>query len=199
MRAAFAVLANLDAYNFVRKLAWDMHFRYHTGTIDARLPPHVSLKQPFAISDLGALEEYMDELAPTIEPFALELARLELRSITHQGRDYGLLLIAVQENPTLRALHNQLNQELSQRFGDARADFDGEEYFFHMTVMMGGQATDVYRAAFAEIADKEVNLRYTARHLALFVYDEPMGPHGEYLTYKISPIGATKSAAHSTD
>lgn len=195
MKAAFAILANLEAYNFVRKLAWNIHSQYHTGTIDARLPPHVSLKQPFAISDLDALEQYMHELAQGIEPFEVELTRLELRSITHQERDYGLLWIAVQENPTLRALHNKLNQELSQRFGDAPADFDGGEYLFHMTVMMGGQPTGVYRTAFAEIAHKEVNLRYTARHVAMFVYDEPMGPHGEYLTYKIVPIGAAKTAA----
>jgi 2'-5' RNA ligase len=161
---------------------------------DGYVPARPKLSSTFAISDLDALEEYMVELALAVEPFEVELARLELRSITHEGRDYGLLLIAVQENPTLRALHNKLNQELSQRFGDARADFDGEEYFFHMTVMMGGQATDVYRTAFAEIAHKEVNLRYTARHLAMFVYDEPMGPHGEYLTYKILPIGTTMAA-----
>jgi 2'-5' RNA ligase len=195
MRAAFAILANVEAYNFVRKLAWNLHFHYRTGTIDARLPPHVSLKQPFAISDLDALEEYMDELAPAIEPFELELTTLELRSITHQGRDYGLLWIAVRENPTLRALHNKLNQDLSQRFGDAPADFDGDEFLFHMTVMMGGQAIGVYRAAFAEIASKEVNLRYTASRVAMFLYDEPMGPHGEYLTYKILPIGAAMTAA----
>ena len=195
MRAGFAVLANLEAFNLVRKLAWNVHFQYRTGTIDARLPPHISLKQPFAIADLNAVEEYMDELAQAIAPFEVELTRLELRSIIHQGRDYGLLWIAVQENPTLRALHNTLNHELSQRFDDTRADFDGPEYLFHMTVMMGGQATDVYRAAFAEIADKEVNLRYIVRELAMFVYDEPMGPHGEYLTYKILPIGAPRTAA----
>jgi 2'-5' RNA ligase len=120
MKAAFAILANLEAYNFVRRLAWNIHFHYRTGTIDARLPPHVSLKQPFAFADLDAPEEYMDELAPAIEPFEVELTKLELRSITHQGRDHGLLWIAVQENSTLRALHNRLNLELSQRFGDAR-------------------------------------------------------------------------------
>ena len=194
MKAAFAILADLKTYNFVRKLAWNIHFRYRTGTIDARLPPHISLKQPFVAADLDGVEEYMDELAPAIDPFEVELTRLELRSITHQGRDYGLLWIAVEENPTLRALHNKLNQELSQRFGDARADFDGPEYLFHMTVMIGGQATDVYRAAFAEIANQEVNLRYSVRELAMFVYDEPMGPHGEYLTYKILPIGTTRTA-----
>lgn len=195
MRAAFAVLANRETYNFVRKLVWHLHYQYRTGTIDARLPPHISLKQPFAVSDLDAVEEYMDELAQAIEPFEVELTRLELRSITHQGRDYGLLWIAVEENPTLRELHNTLNQELSQRFGEAHAEFDGAEYLFHMTVMMGGQATDVYRAAFADIADKEVNLRYTVRELAMFVYDEPLGPRGEYLTYKILPIGAPTTAA----
>lgn len=195
MRATFAVLANLEAYNFVRRVAWNIHFQYRTGTIDARLPPHISLKQPFATTDLNLVEEYMSELAQAIEPFEVELTRLELRSITHQGRDYGLLWIAVRENPTLRALHNRLNQDLSERFGDTRADFDGDQYLFHMTVMMGGQASDVYSAAFAKIANKEVNLRYTVRHLAMFVYDEPMGPHGEYLTYKILPIGAPRTAA----
>ncbi len=195
MRAAFAVLANIEAYNFVRRLAWDIHYQYRTSTIDARLPPHISLKQPFAIPDLGALEEYMDGLVRTIEPFEVKLTKLELRSITHQGKNYGLLWIAVQENSALRALHSRLNLELSELLGEARGEYDGDEYLFHMTVMIGGQSTDVYRAAFVQIADKEVDLRYTVRHLAMFVYDEPLGPQGEYLTYKILPIGAPKTVA----
>ncbi len=87
MRAAFAVLANVESYNFVRRLAWNFHYQYRTGTIDARLPPHISLKQPFAISDLGALEAYMDELAQAIEPFEVELTKLELRSVPHDRHD----------------------------------------------------------------------------------------------------------------
>ena len=60
MKAAFALLANVEVYNFVRKLAWDIHRQYGTGTIDTRLPPHISLKQPFSIGDLAALEDYME-------------------------------------------------------------------------------------------------------------------------------------------
>lgn len=57
MKATFALLASRDVHNWARQLAWDIHQKYHTGTIDNRLPPHISLKQPFAIQNLTALDE----------------------------------------------------------------------------------------------------------------------------------------------
>jgi len=54
---------------------------------------------------------------------------------------------------------------------------------------MGGQPIDEYRKFLREISDPGINLRFTVRELAMFVYDEPMGPAGEYLSYKILPIG----------
>jgi hypothetical protein len=47
MKATFALLANTEIHNLVRKLTWEAHQKYRTGTIDCRLPPHISLKQPF--------------------------------------------------------------------------------------------------------------------------------------------------------
>ena len=89
----------------------------------------------------------------------------------------------------LRQLHKRLNEELTQRFGNTQANDDGPDYQFHMTVMMGGQPVEVYRKLYDEIAEHTVNLHYPVKELAMFVYDEPMGPQGEYLTYKILPIG----------
>jgi hypothetical protein len=86
-------------------------------------------------------------------------------------------------------LHLRLNHELSEHFGHTQAAYDGSAYHFHMTVMMGGQPIDVYRRIYSDISDRSIDLRYTVRELALFVYDEPMGPNGEYLAYKIVPIG----------
>ncbi len=189
MKAAFALLANTEVHNFVRKLAWEIHQKYRTGTIDSRLPPHISLKQPFRIADLIPLEEYMDELAKTITPFDVTLTELQIVPIPFEGMEYGLLWIDVQETEDLRQLHDRINEELSERFENTQADFDGANYHFHMTVMIGGQPIDVYRKYYSEISERKVNLRYTVRELAMFVYDEPMGPKGEYLTYKILPIG----------
>jgi hypothetical protein len=58
-----------------------------------------------------------------------------------------------------------------------------------MTVMMGGRPVEVYRKIYDEIAERTINLEYSVQDLAMFVYDEPMGPQGEYLTYRILPIG----------
>ena len=69
MKATFALLANRPIYNLVRKLAWEVHRKYHTGIEVTRLPPHISLKQPFDIADLALLEDYMIELADSLSPF----------------------------------------------------------------------------------------------------------------------------------
>lgn len=188
MKAAFALLANSDVHNFVRRLSWEIHQKYRTGTRHASLPPHISLKQPFSVSDLSALEDYMEELAGSIEPFEVTLTELQIVPISFGGTDYGLLWIDVQETEELRGLHNRLNEELNQRFGNTPADFDGDAYHFHMTVMMGGQPSEIYRKFLREIDNPKVNLRFTVTELAMFVYDEPMGPNSDYLSYKILPI-----------
>jgi 2'-5' RNA ligase len=190
MKAAFALLANADVHNVVRRLAWEMHLGYHTGTRHCSLPPHVSLKQPFRVTDLAALEDYMAELAGSIEPFEISLTELQVDGMVLERTEYGILWVNVHETEYLRGLHDRVNRELSQRFGETQANFDGPEYRFHLTVTLGGQPIDVYRRFLREIADPAIDLRFTARELAMFVYDEPMGPNGEYLSYKVLPIGS---------
>jgi 2'-5' RNA ligase len=173
MRAAFALLADAEVHNAVRKVAWAMQQRYRPGTRHAVLPPHVSLKQPFRIADLLALEEYMAGLARSIAPFEITLTALQV-----QGTDEGILWADVEETATLRQLHDRLNRELHERFGATEALFDGPDYHFHLTVIMGGRPADVYRQFLREYGDPRLGLRFTARELAMFVYDEPILPLG---------------------
>ena len=58
--------------------------------------------------------------------------------------------------------------------------------------MLGRADVDI-SACYDELAARPASLQYTVRELAMFVYDEPMGPQGEYLTYKILPIGSRLS------
>jgi 2'-5' RNA ligase len=189
MKAAFALLANHETHNVVRKLSWEIHQKYRTGTRHASLTPHISLKQPFSIHHLSALEDYMAEMAGSIQPFQVTLTELQVIPVSFGGTAFGLLWIDVEETPELRNLHNRLNDELNQHFGHTPADYDGDQYHFHMTVMMGGQPVDMYRKFYGEVPSPKINLRFTAQELAMFVYDEPMGPTGDYLCYRILPIG----------
>ncbi len=189
MKTAIAILTDTEVHNFVRKLAWEIHRKYRTGTTICRLPPHVSLKQPFEIEDIARLEAYIHEFAQTIRPFEVKCTELQLVSTIFEGAETGLLWMAVQETECLRQLHDRLNQELAQRFANTQAPFDGAAYHFHMTVMMGGQPMEVYRKLYDEISERAVNLKFTASALAMFVYDDPLSLNGDYMVYKILPLG----------
>lgn len=189
MKATFALVANRDAYNVVRKLAWDIHQRYRTGTAHCRLPPHISLKQPFRVPETAAAEDYMRDLARSIQPFEVTLTEVRVVPLIHDGVDYGILWLDVEKTAQLSELHERVNHELSQRFGNTEALHDGPDYEFHMTVVMGGQPVDTYRRFLSELPNRRIDLRYAVRELAMFVYDEPTGPTGDYLCYKILPLG----------
>jgi 2'-5' RNA ligase len=187
MKATFGLLADTDVHNMIRKLSWQLHQNYRTGTM--RLPPHVSLKQPFAVKDLAALEGYLDLLARSIQPFEIKLTQLDIVSSFYEGSEYGILWADVQESKELRELHNRLNDELTRRFGPVPADHDGESYHFHMTVMIGGQPIEVYRRFLRGLESSILDRSFIVRELAMFVYDEPFRMDSEYLCYKILPIG----------
>lgn len=195
MKAAFALLADAEVHNLVRRIAWEMHLKHGTGTTHCRLPPHVSLKQPFSIADLAGLERYMAELAGSIEPFAIHLTELQVVPTVFEGKEYGILWADVEESTFLRSLHERVNNELSRRFGSTQADHDGREYHFHLTVMIGGKPVEVYHRFYRRLADPSLNVKFTTRELAMFVYDEPLGEEGEYLCYRILPLG---TGTHAT-
>lgn len=189
MKATFVLLADTEIHNLVRKLSWDIHQKYRTGIDVCRLPPHISLKQPFDVSDVDALSAYMTELAQGLEPFPTLLSHLELIETTMDGLHTGILWLNVQETEFLRGLHERVNRELTARFGNVPAEFDGADYHFHMTVAIGGQPIEIYRTILDEFKDRLGNLHYTVQDLVIFVYDERSDINAGYMTYKILPLG----------
>lgn len=190
MKAAFALLADREIHNAVRKLSWTIHGKYHTGIDICRLPPHVSLKQPFNIANLDLLEEYMTDLANSVPGFEIKLTGLQLIEATMGELHTGILWLNVEETETLRGLHNRLNEELTSQFGDVSAPFDGLGYHFHMTVAMGGQPYETYQTIYAEFSNKLRDMQYHVREIGLFVYDEINEMNPGYVIYKILPFAS---------
>jgi 2'-5' RNA ligase len=193
MKATFALLANNEIHNLVRKLSWDIHQKYRTGIDVTRVPPHISLKRPFNILDLNLLGKYMTELAGNIPPLEVKLTKLELIDATIEGLDTGILWLNVEETEILRQLHNRVNQELTMRFGNVQAPFDGLEYHFHMTVAIGNQPIETYQKIRDEFSARLTNLQYTVQEIVMFVYDETYLINSGYMTYMILPIGKKSS------
>ena len=188
MKATFALLPDWDTQNLITALAWRLHLKHRTGLGVRRLPPHISLKQPFEIDDLGLLEEYASYLAASLSPLSLRLGGIQV----FEGGPLPVLSFAVEDSERLRHLHARLNRDLAERFGERQGDFDGDAYQFHLTVAAGGAPAEVYHTIIAEFDQiAEVDGVVGLGVLALFTYDfDEVRQEWEYMTYKVLPLRA---------
>jgi 2'-5' RNA ligase len=184
MKACFALLTNRAIENSVNHLAWDIHMRWQIGLMARCHPAHITLKQPCEIGDrLQEWTAYMASFAASIPPLPIELTGLYVWDT--------VLGIDVRETPALRELHNRLNRELPPIFGDVRAEHDGDQYHFHMTVAMGGASAETYRVIHAACATATLPAAFTARELGLFTgYERPTGGW-QYMLHTVLPLGGT--------
>ncbi len=154
-----------------------------------RLPAHVSLKQPFIVKDFRRFEKYFDEFASRIEPQQLRFDGFMFWGDAGQG----VVSARVTASPRLRQLHEQLNTELEQSFGETQADFDGNGYEFHLTIALGRFHADLLPQLNSDIAAWKLDEVTEATQLAMFIYEESAYPdplYGvrEYGTYKVLPL-----------
>jgi len=191
MKAAFALLTDTRVANLVSRTAWQLHRTHRLGLSVRRLPPHVSLKQPFDIEDLTGLDAYAETLARSLEPFTIELADYRLSEFPPPVPTSSVLSIAVRETSFLRSLHNRLNHELTEHFGERPVPFDGDSYAFHLTIAAANGAVPAYREALAACSQLPPKPgQFETHELALFLYDNNDGQsEWEYLTYRILPLG----------
>ena len=115
MRVAMALLVNRELCNSLARITMKCR-DYGFGLRVLRLPPHVSLKQPFIVPKFEHFETYFDEFAASIEQ----------QSITFDGFQFwaypegGVISVRVVKDGHLRELHTRLNSELEHRFGNTK-------------------------------------------------------------------------------
>ena len=185
MRTAIALLVEDELGN--RLASVTLRCRAYGFNLSVlRLPAHVSLKQPFVVNDFERFEKYFEEFARHTEPQPLELNGFELWG----NEEDGVVVVRLAASPRLRQLHAQLNTELEQEFGDTHADFDGEDYEFHLTVALGAFRAELLSQLENDIATWKMDEVTVSSRLGMFIYEESTRPdplYGvrEYGTYKI--------------
>ena len=188
MKAAFILGVDHRVHNFMRNLARDIDRRYNTDFLSTWMPPHISVKLPFNVPSLDAIEAYFDLLAPSIEPIEIRLNKFELSTWSDGDETHGVLWLVVQQNTELRDLHLRINKELAQRFEDTRARYDGPDFRFHATVAIRGAPLKTYQHIYADYRDTEVDLCYTAGQMSLVWLDDSVDPT-EGCIFKVLPLG----------
>jgi 2'-5' RNA ligase len=189
MKAAIALLSDFHTQNVARRMVYEIDRNAGIKFLGSLLPAHVSLKQPFTFEDMDRLEEWFESFSKRVPPF-----RIELEQVYYDGWDqYAIVGFGVHETPALRSLHNQINQELKEFVHDASAPHDGDEYRFHLTIELGEVGnSNPYKQFYDSLPEKQVDLSFTAEHLALFFYPHEPIEAGSFICYKVLPLGELK-------
>src|SRR5215213_1059272 len=175
MRTAIALLVEDELSN--RLAPFTLRCRDYGFSLKVlRLPPHVSLKQPFLVNDLERFEKYFEEFARHTEPQQLKLDGFELWG----NEEYGVVVVRVAASHRLRQLHAQLNAELEREFGETHANLDGDDYEFHLSVALGAFQSELLPQLENDIATWSLQEVTLSSRLAMFIYEESTRPDPFY-------------------
>lgn len=189
MKATIVLIADNDAENFGRKLMLEAHRYGKIGFEMARLPQHVSLKQPFVIPNLEEMEVFFDEFAKELEPFDIEFVDMDVfPSNVLGGIESGCMSLRAKETPQLVKAQKRLNEKLYQAFGPCPAEHDND-YVFHMTFAIGGADFASYQKAYKELSRMEYRRTFRFSRLGLLYYDDDTIAPGTYFCYKVCELG----------
>lgn len=185
MKATVVLIADDEAENFGRKLMLDAHRIGKMGFEMARLPQHVSLKQPFSIPSLEKMEAFFDKFAESLTPIEVEFIDMDLfPSNVLGGIESGCMTLRVKTTERLADAQQQLNEDLLKAFGACPAEHD-DDYIFHMTFAIGGADFQAYQRAYAKLKDYDYRRAFRFSRLGLFYYDDDNIAPGTYFCYKI--------------
>ncbi len=191
--AALAVLPSDEVHNEVRRMQYEV--LQQLGATPARraavltFTPHITLKQPFEVSEVEVYERYLDVLARSVTPF-----QLVLRGLGSFDGPEGILSLDVQPDPGLVELRERVVRELAD-LGvkpDPIEIGDPAPYRFHMTLGYGldGEAL----AAARRVLREPPELRFTLERLALFL---SVGAERvrDWFVYRQVVVGGGRTAA----
>lgn len=191
MKATFVLLADMEGENFGRKCMLEANRAAQIGFEMARLPQHISLKQPFKINDLETLERIFDEYAQEVHEIAVPLIELECFQSNIFGYDSGCMSIRAEATPQLKAMQQKLFDYLEVKLGSCPAEHDSD-YVFHMTIAIGGASYENYQKAYQEMKKKDFHKTCLFDRLGLLYYDDDDIRPGTYFCYKQKLISTIK-------
>jgi 2'-5' RNA ligase len=164
LKVAIALLPDRDLSNRVSAAALVAHGATGGRLRWPRMPPHLSLEQPFSIDSLAPVERCFEQVARDVAPIEITLGGVEIEPPTQNGPE-AVVWVSVRPSPALMELRQRLKRELGAIAPDASTAFDGPG--FHLTLGFlpaANLASPQHLPSFDGSAS-------TLRELGLFLYD----------------------------
>lgn len=184
LQAAIALLPDVELSNRLGAVSLAAHAASRGRLRWPRLPAHLSLKQPFAVESLSAVELAIDRVAGEVGPIRVGLGALEVQPPSPGSPD-AVVWVGVDAEPSLLELERRLDAELaleaaaialpaaaagvalSQAAAEVAVPFVSAAYRFHVTLGFLPTASLGDAASLPPLAGATA----TFAELGLFVYD----------------------------
>ncbi|HRW04954.1 MAG TPA: 2'-5' RNA ligase family protein [Caldilineaceae bacterium] len=185
-----AALLDDPSQNRIRAKTMRLMERYRLPATAVLLPQHVSLKMTFPCRNPAPLVAYFDALADAVSAAKIALDTVEAIPIEDQGKPSGLIWYNVVDDGRLRAIHNQLNDDLPALLGIQNSPIDGDAFRFHTTVTYGSLRFEEYQKIVAEEARQFAPMEVMLDRLSLFYSHEEQLTPGTFYAYRIRQLHA---------
>ena len=162
MRIGFAILLDDESHNFARQMELELCNKFGLCW-GLRQSPHVTIKGPFEVKELGPFIDYLESLAKEIVPFNVEL----------EGFNYfepTVIFIDVKENPSLQKLHFRILKNLKEKFKIEPNPFEGKNMKFHSTVALEDVTEKKFRKARKYLEKYKPKFKFKTKTLGVFYH-----------------------------
>lgn len=189
LQAAVALLPDRELANRLAAAALAGHAATQGRLRWPRLPAHLSLKQPFSVESLPALEHAIERLAAESAPIRATLGALEVQPPS-AGSPEAVIWVGVDAEASLLELQRQIDALLEPSAAEALAPFVSDAYRFHVT--LGFLPTVSLAAPLPQLT----GLTATFAELALFVYDGLPRAGWQCMLYSRRSLSGAVRAVH---
>ena len=177
LETAIALLLDDDAaHNNMRKL--QINILKNVGANDGlTAPPHITLKLGFKTSDLVGLSNYLDNLAMTLKPMAVNLK--DFGSFDSDG----YIFVGISKNIDIEALRKRILSDVEIRFGARPYSIEGDEFHLHATLAYG-LPRNSFSLEYDRLREQNFALHSTIKTIALLCW-----VNNYWVVYKKATIG----------
>ena len=187
LKGAIAMLPDRELANRLAAAALAAH-RETAGRLRwPRLPPHLSLEQPFAAPDPSAVERYLEGLASSVPEVSVSLAGVEQRLASPHGPE-AIVWVAVQPSEGLLSLHERLDADLGPASPEPSIPLEEERHRFHLT--LGFLPAWIPELDVEALSAELRGLEVTFAEAALFLYDGLPRAGWQSMLYRRVRLGA---------
>ena len=177
MQAAFDVLLDPPAYNYIRNLQVKLCELFGAKET-LKLEPHFTIKYAFGRDDLSTVESYFDTLVSQTQTFEITLDSIN-------SFESKVVYMNVGKNEILKKLHLNILQALLKDFSVKPSEFEGENYNFHSTLAYKDVSEETIVKIKVYLKNETPNFTFQVKRVGMYVL---LAPDQNWFIYKIGNL-----------